>query len=154
MKIQKILEQTIPGLGYELVDVELTPARIIKVFVDKEGGVTVDDCAEISEHLSRLFMVEEIDYNRLEVSSPGLERPLRKLEDFIRFVGETVKVKTHEIIDGQKVFQGIIKPIVGKSVQLELANGNVLAIDWANINRARLVFEIKKGNGRVKSSKA
>ena len=109
MKLLQILEQTVPGLGYELVDVEITPAKIVRVFIDKEGGVTVEDCADVSNHLSRVLVVEEIDYNRLEISSPGLERPLKKLNDYIRFSGRLAKVKTHELINNQKVFEGRIK---------------------------------------------
>ena len=69
MNLQTILEQTVPGLGFELVDVEITPAKIIRVFIDKDGGVSVDDCVSVSNHLSRVFLVEEVDYNRLEISS-------------------------------------------------------------------------------------
>ena len=69
MQLNTLLEQTIPGLGYELVDVEMAPARLIRIYIDKEGGVTVDDCALVSNHLTKLFTVEQIDFNRLEISS-------------------------------------------------------------------------------------
>ena len=78
MDIQTILEKTLPGLGYELVDFELTAQGTLRVFIDKEGGITVEDCATVSNHLSRVFMVEDIDYKNLEISSPGLDRPLKK----------------------------------------------------------------------------
>lgn len=78
MDIQSILDKTLPGLGYELVDFELTAQGDLRVFIDKEGGITVEDCATVSNHLSRVFMVEDIDYKRLEISSPGLDRPLKK----------------------------------------------------------------------------
>ena len=71
MDIQTILEKTLPGLGYELVDFELTAQGTLRVFIDKEGGITVEDCATVSNHLSRVFMVEDIDYKNLEISSPG-----------------------------------------------------------------------------------
>jgi len=75
---------------YELVEVEqLARNKLLRIFVDKEGGITIDDCVAISNHLSRLLVVENIDYGRLEVSSPGLDRPLRKEVDFLRFKGET-----------------------------------------------------------------
>ena len=70
MDIQSILDKTLPGLGYELVDFELTAQGDLRVFIDKKGGITVEDCATVSNHLSRVFMVEDIDYKRLEISSP------------------------------------------------------------------------------------
>ena len=76
MDIQNILEKTLPGLGYELVDFELTAQGTLRVFIDQEGGITVEDCATVSNHLSRVFMVEDVDYKHLEISSPGLYRPL------------------------------------------------------------------------------
>ena len=81
MDIQTILEK-LPGLGYELVDFELTAQGTLRVFIDKEGGITVEDCATVSNHLSRVFMVEDIDYKNLEISSPGLDRPLKKSRRF------------------------------------------------------------------------
>ena len=87
MDIQAVLEKTLPGLGYELVDFELTAQGDLRVFIDKPEGITVEDCATVSNHLSRLFMVEDVDYKRLEISSPGLDRPLKKAADFIRFSG-------------------------------------------------------------------
>ena len=81
MDIQTLLEKTLPGLGYELVDYELTPHGDLRVFIDIERGITVEDCATVSNHLSRLFVVEDVDYKRLEISSPGLDRPLKKAAD-------------------------------------------------------------------------
>lgn len=144
MKIQKILEQTIPGLGYEFVDVEITPTKLIRVYIDKEGGVTIDDCEKVSDHLSNLFLVETIDYNRLEISSPGVDRPLKKIEDYTRFTGKKVKVKSRELIDDQKIFQGIIKSIDDNLITLELDDGSTLSLSFDNISRARLVFELPK----------
>lgn len=144
MKLLQILEQTVPGLGYELVDVEITPAKIVRVFIDKEGGVTVEDCADVSNHLSRVLVVEEVDYNRLEVSSPGLERPLKKLNDYIRFSGRLAKIKTHEMINNQKVFEGRIIGVEGEEVSLELADKQIFKVAFDDINRGRLIFEPKK----------
>ena len=140
MKLREILEVTIPGLGYELVDVEITPAKLIRIFIDKDGGVGIGDCETVSNHLNHLFFVEEIDYNRLEVSSPGLERPLHKLSDFIRFIGKEAKVKTRELINEQKVFVGIINRVEENKVVLGLENNIEQEIDFSNVNRARLVF--------------
>ena len=109
MDIQTILEKTLPGLGYELVDFELTAQGTLRVFIDKEGGITVEDCATVSNHLSRVFMVEDIDYKNLEISSPGLDRPLKKAADFVRFAGQQAKIKTRLQVDGQKNFIGRIE---------------------------------------------
>ena len=92
MDLIKLIEQTAEGLGYEVVDIELsTRGRLLRVFIDKEGGIDVEDCSTVSNQLSRVFMVENIDYDRLEVSSPGLDRPLTKLAHYERFVGEEVQ---------------------------------------------------------------
>ena len=111
MDIQQILDKTLPGLGYELVDSELDAHGALRVFIDKEGGITVEDCATVSNHLSRLFAVEDIDYRNLEVSSPGLDRPLKKAADFVRFSGSLIKLKPRLPVDGQKNFIGRIEGI-------------------------------------------
>lgn len=144
MKLHTILEQTVPGMGFELVDVEITPAKIIRVFIDKEGGVTVEDCANVSNQLGRVFLVEEIDYNRLEISSPGLERPLKKLADYARFVGRLAKIKTHDAIDNNKTFQGRILSVDGEKITLELENKQLFSVEFADLNRGRLIFEPNK----------
>ncbi len=144
MNLQTILEQTIPGMGFELVDVEITPAKIIRVFIDKEGGITVEDCADVSNQLSRVFLVEEIDYNRLEISSPGLERPLKKLADYVCFIGRLAKVKTHDAIDNNKNFQGRILSVEGEKITLELDDKQLFSVNFEDLNRGRLIFEPKK----------
>ena len=137
MDIQTILDKTLPGLGYELVDFELTPHGDLRVFIDQPGGITVEDCATVSNHLSRLFMVEEVDYKRLEISSPGLDRPLKKEADFVRFAGQLAKIKTRLPIDGQKNFIGRIHACADAVVQLDL-DGKRVAIELNNIDKARL----------------
>ncbi|CKK04051.1 Ribosome maturation factor RimP [Neisseria meningitidis] len=116
MDIQTILEKTLPGLGYELVDFELTAQGTLRVFIDKESGITVEDCATVSNHLSRVFMVEDIDYKNLEISSPGLDRPLKKAADFVRFAGQNAKIKTRLPIDGQKTLS--VKSKAAKTIPL------------------------------------
>ena len=85
MDLQQTLESTLAGLGYELVDFERSgKGKLLRIFMDKAGGITVDDCATVSNHLSRVLAVEGVDYDRLEVSSPGLDRPLKKEQDSVR----------------------------------------------------------------------
>ena len=137
MDIQQILDKTLPGLGYELVDFELTAQGILRVFIDKEGGITVEDCATVSNHLSRLFMVEDVDYKNLEISSPGLDRPLKKAADFIRFSGSLVKLKTRLPVEGQKNFIGRIENFENDVLTIAF-DGKTAAIELSNIDRARL----------------
>lgn len=142
-----LIEQAVVGLGYELVDFETSPrARLLRVFIDRppvasdatRSGVTVEDCAAVSNHLTRLFLVENIDYDRLEVSSPGMDRPLKKPEDFVRFAGHDVQIKLR-IPDGvQRNFSGTILGSDAGRVRIGTAEGErEFALE--NIDKARLV---------------
>lgn len=137
MDVRSLLESTLPGLGYELVDFELTPGGGFRVFIDKPGGITVEDCVQVSNHLTRLFMVENVDYERLEVSSPGLDRPLKKEADFVRFAGQLAKVRTRLPIEGQKKFNGRLAGVEGDKVLIDV-EGRRMEIPFANIDKARL----------------
>lgn len=143
MDIADLLERTLPGLGLELVDLELSPrGRTIRVFIDKPGGVDVEDCAGLSNHLSRLFAVENIDYDRLEVSSPGLDRPLRKAADFLRFAGEEVQLKLRLPQDNARNLKGVLRGLSDGQITVDTAKGPlVVALD--NVERARLVPRIE-----------
>ncbi len=144
MDLQQILETTLPGMGYELVDVELTAQGILRVFIDKEGGITVEDCATVSNHLSRVFMVEDVDYKHLEISSPGLDRPLKKAADFVRFTGSMVKLKTRLPVDGQKNFIGRIESFDEAAQTIVLGfDGKTAQIELSNVDKARIKPEFK-----------
>jgi ribosome maturation factor RimP len=133
------LEPTLKGLGYELVDLEASRnGGLIRVFIDRDGGVGVDDCAAVSNHLTRLFAVEDVDYGRLEVSSPGLDRPLRQPSDFRRFQGERAQVKMRVPVDGRKNFVGILRGASDNELRLEV-DGALLALNLAQVDKARLV---------------
>jgi ribosome maturation factor RimP len=142
LEVQNILEKTLPGLGYELVDFELTAQGTLRVFIDQPGGITVEDCATVSNHLSRLFMVEDVNYKNLEVSSPGLDRPLKKAADFVRFNGEQAKIKTRLPVEGQKNFIGRIERCENDVVTLSF-DGKTADIELSNIDKARLKPEFK-----------
>ena len=134
-----LLESTLNGLGYELVDCEKPPrGGVIRVFIDSPAGVDVEDCADVSNHLSRLFAVEGVDYDRLEVSSPGLDRPLRKLEDFRRFAGERVQVKMRVPLQGRRNFTGVLRGASESEIQLEV-DGALLSLELSMMDKARLV---------------
>ena len=139
MDLQALLEMTLSGLGYELVDLERSgKGRLLRVFIDKAGGVNVDDCAAVSRHLSRVLTVENVAYDRLEVSSPGLDRLLKKETDFVRFTGQKARIKLRVPVDGQRNFVGVLRETRAGKVQLE-ADGKMWSLDLDNLERARLV---------------
>ncbi len=143
VNLTELLERTLPTLGFELVDIELSPkGRQVRVFIDKPQGVDVEDCASVSNHLTRLFAVENIDYERLEVSSPGLDRPLKKAADFARFAGQDVQLTLREPIDGARRLKGTLRGLEDDVVLVETAKGR-LSIPFAGIERARLVPQIQ-----------
>ncbi len=139
MALEELLESTLQGMGYELIEVErLAHNKLLRIFVDKEGGINIDDCVAISNHLSRLFAVENIDYGRMEVSSPGLNRPLRKETDFLRYNGETVKLKLRVPIEGQRNFVGVLRETNNGIIKIEV-EGKLLDLELSNLGKARLV---------------
>lgn len=140
MDLQALVESTLQGLGFELVDLEISQrGKLLRVFMDKAGGVNIDDCALVSNHLSRLLAVElDYDYDRLEVSSPGLDRPLKKESDFVRFAGQKVQLKVRIPLEGRKNFVGILQGMADGAVQLDV-DGVATQIQLSNIEKARLV---------------
>lgn len=142
MNLHELIESTVTGLGYEFVMVELSPrSRLVRVFIDapeKPRGVDVEDCATVSNQLTHLFQVENIDYDRLEVSSPGLDRPLVKAADYTRFAGSQVQIKLRMPIGERRQFNGSLIGIENDQVQLDLGGSNV-AFPLSNIDKARLV---------------
>ena len=142
MNPQELIEKTVTGLGYELVDLEMSPrARVLRVFIDKpekERGVDIDDCVAVSNQLSRVLTVENIDYDRLEVSSPGLDRPLKKPADYERFAGSEIHLKLRVPFNGRRNFNGVLQGLRDGKVCLQLETGEA-ELDLGNIERARLV---------------
>lgn len=135
------LEKTLGSLGYELVDLEMSRGGLVRVFIDKPAGITVEDCATVSNHLTRVFAVEGFDYQRLEVSSPGLDRPLKRLEDFGRFAGRDATVRLKLPRDGRRRLEGRIAGVEGDAVVLEV-EGKRWSVAMAEIDRARLVPDV------------
>lgn len=142
MDLHTLLETTIAGLGYELVDLEQSPrARILRLFIDRldqARGVDIEDCVTVSNHLTRVLTVENIDYDRLEVSSPGLDRPVKKAADFERFAGQEITLKLRIPLNNRRNFQGVLGGMREGKVILGLDTGEV-ELDLANIEKARLV---------------
>lgn len=138
MDVVKLVETTVSGLGYELVDLERSGRGMLRVFIDKPEGISVEDCQVVSNQLTRLFLVENVDYDRLEVSSPGLDRPLKKAADFVRFAGEKVQLKLRMPLAGRKNFTGVIGGVSDGILQLDV-DGSQVTIELSNVDKARLV---------------
>ena len=137
--IENLIEQVVSGLGYELVDIEFSPrGRLLRVFLDIERGITVDDCATVSNQLQRVFEVENVDYDRLEISSPGLDRPLKKLADFERFMGENAQIRLSLAVGNQRNFVGLLGGVRDGAVVLTTEKGEHL-LPFQDIEKARLV---------------
>ncbi|HXZ93264.1 MAG TPA: ribosome maturation factor RimP [Burkholderiales bacterium] len=141
--IAGIVEPVVTGMGYDLVDTQVSGrGRLVRIFIDKTGGVTVDDCAEVSRQLMRVFEVERIDYERLEVSSPGLDRPLRKASDFERFAGQRVDVRMRNPdASGRRRFVGRLEGVQGEAATV-IVDGRAVALELSGMERARLVPEL------------
>ena len=151
----ELISKTVSGLGYELVDVERGERGILRVYIDfpadvveEKGPITVEDCAPVSHQLSHVLTVENVDYERLEISSPGLDRPVRTLADFARFAGHECTVKLRAAMPGtanRKTFTGILRGVEGDKVGLEFENKDgaaLLEFTLAELDKARLVPQV------------
>ena len=138
-----IVQTTLAGMGFELVDLQRSGrGRLLRLFIDKPAGVTVEDCAEVSRQLTRVLAVEGIDYERLEVSSPGLDRPLRRAEDFARFIGQRAEVRMRAPdATGRRRFMGRLEGVRDGAVTV-LVDGRAVALELQGIERARLVPDL------------
>ena len=146
--VEQLLERTVGSLGYQLADFEyINNGRMLRVFIEKQhhmntepmpGGTTLEDCASVSRQLQRVLEVEGVDYDRLEVSSPGLDRRLKKATDFARFAGSKAQVRLRHPVNGRRNFLGTVRAVDGDRVQFDFDGGHV-AFDVADLDRARLV---------------
>jgi ribosome maturation factor RimP len=146
--LETLIERTVGGLGYELADFEyINNGRMLRVFIEKlhevdsalsQGGITVADCEAASRQLQHVLEVEGFAYDRLEVSSPGLDRRLRKAADFARFTGHEATVRLRRAVNGRRNFTGTVRAVTGERVEIEF-EGDRMAFDMAELDRARLV---------------
>ncbi|MCW9048138.1 MAG: ribosome maturation factor RimP [Gammaproteobacteria bacterium] len=142
--IWSIIEPVVEGMGYEVVDIEYRPHPtdgLLRIYIDGPNGIVLEDCSAVSLQISSVLDVEDPipgQFN-LEVSSPGMDRPLRKIADFVRFTGSTVKIKlTVPTLEGQRNFTGKLKGIENEDVVLEMdGETHYLALD--SIDKARIV---------------
>ncbi len=145
-KTEEILNPIVEEYGFELVDVEYVKEGstwYLRAYIDKPGGISIDDCEAVSRRLSDIL--DEKDYIDeayiLEISSPGLGRPLRKEKDYKRSLGEEVEIRTYRMIEKQKEFTGTLKEYDEKTVTIEEEGGNVRTFEKSDIALIRLAFD-------------
>ena len=148
--IEALLRPPVEGLGYELVDVQLRSELgrlVLRALVDRPGGITLQECVGLSREIGPHLEVADLIPSRyvLEVSSPGIQRPLRRGEDFRRFCGERVVVRTREAIDGRKTFRGVIKSLdeAGRLVVDDRQTGKSHTIPLGTVREAHLDPELR-----------
>lgn len=150
-QVERLLAPILDEQKLELVDIEFKQVghgHVLRIFIDKPGGISLDDCAEVSRELSVQLDVEDSIASRytLEVSSPGLDRPLKNIQDFIRFKGKLAVVKTVELIKDEngsprKTFLGIIEEVDNGIIIIKLKEGPLARIEMNKITKAHLEFE-------------
>ena len=144
-KIQGYLEELLPDMGLELFDIQFRREAhgwVLRVFIDSPDGLTLDHCAGVSRELGQYLDVEEVidhAYN-LEVSSPGLERPLKSTAEFGRNKGKKARVKVHNAIDGVKTFEGVIGDVGEDIINMTLADGSSMQFTYDMFSKARLAI--------------
>ena len=145
-KTEKLLMPIMEANGFELVEVEYVKEAgnwYLRAYIDKPGGITVDDCEGVNRELGDLLDRDDFidDSYILEVSSPGLGRPLKKERDFIRSKGEEVEIRTYRMVDRQKEFRGVLKAWDRDTVTIETEDGQEQIFDRDNIALIRLAFD-------------
>ncbi len=143
IELVKLLEPVVESLGYELTDLEVKVGGrdgVLRLFIDKPGGVGLDDCETVSRQVSVRLDVEDPlpGHYVLEVSSPGLDRRLTKYEHFQRFTGQTVRVKLRFPLDGRRNYRGSLKSATADNIEVEV-DGETFRLPLTTIESARLV---------------
>ncbi|MCP1674744.1 ribosome maturation factor RimP [Natronocella acetinitrilica] len=145
-RLRELFEPVVTSMGYELLGVQYKPAKgegLMRVYIDAEAGITVDDCALVSHQISGLLDVEDPvpGHYRLEVSSPGMDRPLFTPEQFQRFAGVEVKIRLQRLWEGRRSFRGTLRGAEGGNVMVE-ENGLLYTIPADLIDRANVVADV------------
>ena len=137
--LEALIEKNVSKLGYELVDFEIVNrGELLRIFIDKPSSITIEDCVDVTNQLKHILTVEEdISFDRLEVSSPGTNRVIKKLKDFERFKGEKIKIKTRSPIEERRNFSGILHGLEKNLILIEFNNA-LVKIELDNIEKARL----------------
>ncbi|MFT5698357.1 MAG: ribosome maturation factor RimP [Desulforhopalus sp.] len=144
-KVRSYLAELLPDMGLELFDVQFRADAhgwVLRVFVDSPDCVSLDHCTNVSRELGQYLDVEEvIDHAYyLEVSSPGLERPLRSTAEFSKYTGKKARVKVHNAIDGVKTFEGVIGDVGEEIINMTLADGSSMQFTYDMFSKARLAI--------------
>ncbi len=142
-----LFEPVVESMGYELVGIEFHSSEhhgVLRIFIDHENGITVDDCAKVSRQISAVIDVEdpiEMAFD-LEVSSPGLNRPLFKLSDFEKFSGKTVKIKLGVALNGRKNFSGVLQGVAENQLVIIDVDNEIYELPYQDIAKANLTRQI------------
>jgi len=144
-EVREVVEPILQSQGYELVDLEYqreSRGWVLRIYLDREGGITLDDCTGVSHEVGAVLEVKDVIPNAyvLEVSSPGLTRPLKKPEDYNRFRNQLVKIKLFQPLDGRRNFKGILLGLERETVRVE-ADGQVFEIPLQSIAKANLEID-------------
>jgi ribosome maturation factor RimP len=145
--VSELAEGILEEMGFELVDVAYVSSQgrwVLRLFIDKEGGVTIDDCARVSSELGDLIDVKNfIDHSyALEVSSPGLDRPLKKEKDILKAMNKKIKLKMATPVKGRRNYSGYLRDFKDGAVHLD-TDGGLVALPWREVEKANLVYEFK-----------
>jgi ribosome maturation factor RimP len=146
-RLTELGEQAAAGTPIEIAEIELRgagKARLLRVYIDKPGGVTHGDCELISERMGRLLDEQDAvpgESYTLEVSSPGVERKLSKPRDFERVVGQKIRLSVREAIEGQTHFEGKLAGFAGQMLEVEVSPGRLIRVPLERVQRAKLKFE-------------
>jgi ribosome maturation factor RimP len=144
-KVTQLVEPVLDEMGFELVDIEYLSEHgrwVLRVYADKQGGITLDDCARVSRQIGDLIDIKDIIPHGyvLEVSSPGLNRPLKKENDFVRAVGKKIKVKMIVPVKGRRRFTGHLRKFEESTVYIEVDN-NLFALPSQDVEKANIVYD-------------
>ena len=142
-RLQAQIESTVAGLGYELLGIERGRANgelLLRLYIDQDAGITVEDCERVSRQVSDLIDADELvrgEYT-LEVSSPGIERPLFTLDQHARFIGERVQVRLRTLVEGRRRVIGVLRAVSEDALVIELEEGDVVDVPFRDVERSRL----------------
>jgi ribosome maturation factor RimP len=147
-RVSELVEPALAELGFELVDIEYfaTHGRwLLRLYIDKTGGVTIDDCARVSRELGPLIDVKDVITHKytLEVSSPGVDRPLKKETDFVGAIGEKIKVRMVKPSTGRRNYTGVLRKLDEGMLHLE-TDGGIVSLLRSDIEKANLVYEFDR----------
>ena len=146
-EIERLIEPVLEEMGIELVDMEYLSGqgrRVLRIYADRPTGINLDDCAMVSREIGHLLDIKDLlkHHYVLEVSSPGLDRPLKKENDFLRAVGQKVKVKTAVPLKGRRNFSGVLQSFEIGMLELKLDN-SVVQIPEESVSKANLVYDFE-----------